>query len=136
MTYKVSSGTLNLCSLTHLLVNFDKSPEVKPGNLSKSGSRINTNSFTYMQVRPILWVYKRRALKFLLAILVIIMTTSLKVSTYRIHISPALNMHETRTIAVDDPVAWCVCQSVCHAVNCSYSFSRWRHFDAAIITLR
>jgi len=28
-----------------------------------------------------------------------------------------------------------VCQSVCHAGDCSYLFARWRHFDAAVTTL-
>jgi len=27
-----------------------------------------------------------------------------------------LGMHDMRTIATDDPVAWCVCQSVCNAL--------------------
>jgi len=42
-------------------------------------------------------------------------------------------MHEMRTIAIDDPLTWAsVSLSVCHRGDCSYSFGRWRHFDAAI----
>jgi len=41
-------------------------------------------------------------------------------------------MHQMQTIAIDDPVAWCVC----HAGESSYSFARRRHFDATITTER
>jgi len=43
-------------------------------------------------------------------------------------------MHDMRTIAIDNPVAWAyvtltVSLSVCH--DYFYSFTRWRYFDAA-----
>jgi len=37
-------------------------------------------------------------------------------------------IHELRTIAIDVPVAFA-------SVRLSYSFARWRHFDAAATTL-
>jgi len=46
-------------------------------------------------------------------------------------------MHNTWTIAADDPVAKVsVSQSVSHVGDCIfYSFARWHHFNAAITTL-
>jgi len=39
-------------------------------------------------------------------------------------------MLKMRTIVIDDPVAWAT-----QADDCSYSFDRWRHFNAAVATL-
>jgi len=45
-------------------------------------------------------------------------------------------MRELRAIAIDDSVAWAsLGLSVSLSVDCSYSFSIWRHFDAAITML-
>jgi len=44
-------------------------------------------------------------------------------------------MHDMQTVAIDDPVAW-ASVSLSHASGeCSYSFARWRQFDAAVTPL-
>jgi len=52
-----------------------------------------------------------------------------KIDRFRLY-----GMHDTRIIAVDDPVAW-ASVSVSYAGDCcyaTYAFTRWRHIDAAI----
>jgi len=45
-------------------------------------------------------------------------------------------MHEIGVIEIDDPIVCAsVSHSVCHVGECSYSFARWHHFDAAITAL-
>jgi len=54
----------------------------------------------------------------------------------KVHIESSAGIVWNVDYCSDDPVVWVfVSLSVSHAGDCSYSFTRWRQFDAAITTL-
>jgi len=55
---------------------------------------------------------------------------------YCYHFSRPHRTHEMQTVVFNDSIMWVsVSLPVCHTAGCCYSFTRWRHFDAAITLL-
>jgi len=149
MTYKVSSGTLSLYTLTlsaawitdrlRLLLPIQLCPVL----LSPSSSSCTRNPLSTF---PFPDLFSRCSWIVLSSVALWRQLQLGNCSCYRkvgewasgtvLHVFRPRRMQKMRTTAIHESVEWTfVSQSICHAGDCLYSFARRRQFDEAITAL-